>query len=306
MKRTSGFTLIELLVVIAIIALLVSILMPSLQKAKDMAKDVVCSSNQRSVSTAIHMYAQDYDDILPYNTFIQGGFWSLSWAKRVGRLMDRPEGLPTSGFFQPPRSAGGKIYAEYKVSVNGYVDFNWHLPTGGLFKCPTFWDQFEPKAPGAGHPLHPVPNYWDTMGLQFSINGVISPGTRMSPQQEKDGKYTFFTKLSDISGKVVLISDCSVGGVQPDFIMPRRALFGSGLRGKKNWDSRSLSERTLRLNYGGPWTMITDMVIGSGDRTTPFRKGFYGHSGNKTNLAFTDAHVEAIGDSKVKLRLFEW
>ena len=61
-----GFTLVELLVVIAIISLLISILMPSLHKAKVLANRVVCMSNLKQIGSAIHMYAQDWDDNLPY------------------------------------------------------------------------------------------------------------------------------------------------------------------------------------------------------------------------------------------------
>ena len=64
-ERCSGFTLIELLVVVSIIALLVSILLPSLQKARETAKAVVCGSNQRQLGLGIMLYAQDYDDSLP-------------------------------------------------------------------------------------------------------------------------------------------------------------------------------------------------------------------------------------------------
>ena len=65
MTRRSGFTLIELLVVIAIIALLVSILVPSLNKAKDLARRVICQNNLRGMGTSMVFYANEYDSVVP-------------------------------------------------------------------------------------------------------------------------------------------------------------------------------------------------------------------------------------------------
>ena len=64
-RRVRGFTLIELLVVIAIIALLVSILLPSLNKAKDLAKASVCMGNLYHVGLAVPMYVNDENGWLP-------------------------------------------------------------------------------------------------------------------------------------------------------------------------------------------------------------------------------------------------
>ena len=60
-----GFTLIELLVVISIIALLMSILMPALGKARDLAKAVVCRSNQKNILYGTELYTQDNKDVFP-------------------------------------------------------------------------------------------------------------------------------------------------------------------------------------------------------------------------------------------------
>ncbi|MBI4579056.1 MAG: prepilin-type N-terminal cleavage/methylation domain-containing protein [Planctomycetes bacterium] len=55
-RRRSGFTLIEVLVVVAIIALLVAILLPSLARARDLARQSVCFSNCHQMSVALTLY----------------------------------------------------------------------------------------------------------------------------------------------------------------------------------------------------------------------------------------------------------
>ena len=58
-KPRRAFTLIELLVVVSIIALLISILLPSLRKAREQAKQVVCLSGLKGTSSASLTYAAD-------------------------------------------------------------------------------------------------------------------------------------------------------------------------------------------------------------------------------------------------------
>ena len=64
-KSQSGFTLIELLVVIAIIAILAAILFPVFAQAREKARQTVCLSNMKQISTGMIMYTSDYDSRWP-------------------------------------------------------------------------------------------------------------------------------------------------------------------------------------------------------------------------------------------------
>lgn len=70
-RFSTGFTLIELLVVIAIIALLMGILMPALQKVRDLANRSACSSNVRQHLIGLIMYTDENNTRVPPGV----GYW---------------------------------------------------------------------------------------------------------------------------------------------------------------------------------------------------------------------------------------
>ena len=136
--KIKGFTLIELLVVISIIALLLAILMPGLQKAKELASGVVCTNNQKSLCTAWVLYADDNDgNLVGGSTYNQN-----DWAQRATpyRWVEPPLLNPIyndSG--RPGVDAGGSWpnYSE-KTRLNGIRagKLFTYLESEKVYHCP--------------------------------------------------------------------------------------------------------------------------------------------------------------------------
>ncbi len=91
--RRNGFTIVELLVVIAIIATLAAMLLPAVQRTREVARRVKCRSNLKQLGDANNEYALDWaDQFAPGNRFyghdICDEFQTGDYARNLGRLLD--------------------------------------------------------------------------------------------------------------------------------------------------------------------------------------------------------------------------
>jgi prepilin-type N-terminal cleavage/methylation domain-containing protein len=137
-----GFTLIELLVVIAIIAILAALLLPALQRAKQQAQGVQCMNNQKQLTLAWKMYADDNKGRFAPNadesdqsegTWCDGEMkWTVNYPDNTNTLLIQqslcgPYILNQVAVFKCPADIyncsenGASVPRVRSVSMNGYV-----------------------------------------------------------------------------------------------------------------------------------------------------------------------------------------
>ena len=224
-RRRAAFTLIELLVVVAIIALLLSILLPSLERARAQARQVLCLTNLKSQGRAVFFYAEDND-----------GF--------IGR------GL--MGF----RRRGNKVFNIYVTTVIKYLGYNedplalWDGGGGGVgpspqqqrklrrvlskfgeqLQCPDFPD--EKHDPVRQESVRVTTSYLDyvasTMPIPQTVANIdydLAGGGRGGDHYNAEGgvpDYLGVSKFSDITdvvnpGRLVFVTEAHRNMLWDDF-----------------------------------------------------------------------------------------
>jgi type II secretion system protein G len=111
MKKSKGFTLIELLVVIAIIGILATIVLVSLNSARQKARDTRRISDVRQIALALEMY---YDDNGAYPGDADAAACD-DWAALVTAIQDGGQMTVV------PTDPGGSVAYAYNTNLTDYV-----------------------------------------------------------------------------------------------------------------------------------------------------------------------------------------
>lgn len=248
--KKRAFTLIELLVVIAIIALLLAILLPSLKKVKQIARDVICRSNQRQWSLIWGMYTDENDGKFPYASsgLMPRGQWiealRSEWQTEGDIIRcpsatkfkvykgDMPHGSYTTTYEMDYETVAGQEEIKEKCSYGMNVWAYSEHPTSGflLGNDKNYWQRITVRS-GSNIPMF-MDSMWRGARPGYPDEGE---GDMIMPSFEDD--------TNDWSAK-------GVGGGIRHFAMPRH---GSGAKAGINVLFFDLSARHVMIKE--LWTL---------------------------------------------------
>lgn len=216
----SGFTLIEVLVVVAIIALLISILLPSLNAAREESRKVVCSTNLHQIGIASGAYLNGNKNRYPWGP-VPGSVYSHYW----GGETDKGDG-PNSDYWNTYYGPNSSRYTRASVRpLNKYLvgrslgrNSDAELP---VFRCPN--DDGVRSRGNFDEPKSKNPAFY-VMGTSYDSNIIWSLYTR-----QKETSVTYATRVSYLMDRIIYIfekkgasravlayedpADCTLGGV---------------------------------------------------------------------------------------------
>lgn len=257
----NAFTLIELLVVVAVIGVLVAILVPSLGKARESARKAYCQANLRQWGIGYSLYADSFNDMLPFTGHSDGNAPSNYLA-----YWDDPS-YWANGVLTMLNSAGKTYYDLQNDAIAGRAP----LPTIGaksLFVCPSV-NMVE--AGNGDQP--PINNCFQMYGIE--------PGATTPTARSVFWCYVTNSKIDN--------SLASSGANWQDATHPTPVAHPSVKRTamRVNWSTvpylveKMMSPNELKPSYGS--------AIARGKTTWTRMAGRHSGGGN---IAFVDGHVE--------------
>ncbi len=199
-----GFTLIELLVVVAIIAILLSILLPSLERARAQARQLLGLTNERNQAQASYTYAEDNAGWMP-------------------RAIQRPlhEYQIYASAILPYLGYDGDPFALWRAARPGarpnprqqkYLRKTLAGPVGRTLQCPDFPEDARGPVIGGGVPVPfsdhqyldyvasamPIP--YSQEQIDYDVTGGGQAGDEWQPAGPPEYEYT--RRLDDLASVV--------------------------------------------------------------------------------------------------------
>jgi prepilin-type N-terminal cleavage/methylation domain-containing protein/prepilin-type processing-associated H-X9-DG protein len=198
-NRQTGFTLVELLVVIGIIALLISILLPSLNRARETANRVKCASNLRQIGQAILLYSNDNRGAYPRTVAHSpaGATESATWGTNYTGNDPYSGGAGGTG-----AGSATNRPADNDVTASLFMLLRTQDITSEVFTCPSSNSEKDLYGGGTNAPINrsnftsnknlsysyqdPFPGtsaigagfkFNNTLGAEFAVAADMNPGT---------------------------------------------------------------------------------------------------------------------------------
>ena len=239
MKSPRAFTLIELLVVIAIIALVMGILLPSLGRTREQARQRLCASRERQQLMAMILYAQDNDSKLPAPAPGERGLWELD-SRTVDFLVRY--GLHKKIFYCPSNR-----------TQQQYMDLYWQvrdtLPLQ-LTKASSFRRGVQPAiGPAPTPPPDPRPQPQSpgsvASGYCYILETPQSPRPEILNELNKTGAKAWArTTVEKQGGRQELVVDVTLS--RTDSLADQGTRFAS-IQGGTLWESHQVADQSSHL-----------------------------------------------------------